>query len=82
MNDKKIELTELDLSILKYYKEGREMCGFESNSPWKHLVAIDFLDGDLDLTCNGWDFIENYSDWDKVVEFNNKNYLSVKNKKP
>ncbi len=71
-------LTKLDLSILKYYKEGNEMCGFEKNSPWENLERNGYLDGDLELTSKGWKFIKEYSDWDSVVAFTNKNYISVK----
>jgi len=71
-------LTELDLSILKYYKEGNEMCGFEKNSPWRNLEENDYLDGDLELTSKGYAFIKSYTDWDKVVPYSNKNYISVK----
>ncbi len=72
------QLNELDLSILKYYKEGKEMSGFEKNAPWSNLVENDYLDDDLDLTIKGWEFIKQFPDWDNVIAFNNKTYLSVK----
>lgn len=72
------ELNELDLSILKYYKNGNEMCGFEKESPWKNLHENGYLDEDLELTSKGGNFIRNYPDWDKVVPYDNKNYISIK----
>lgn len=33
-------LTPLDLSVLKYYKEGNELCGFERPVPWENLEKI------------------------------------------
>lgn len=68
----------LDLSILKYYKEGKEMSGFEINSPWDNLHKNGFLDCDLELTKKGLDFIKSYKKWDEVEMFNNQNYISVK----
>ena len=72
------KMNELDLSILKYYKEGKEMCGFEKGSPWDNLYNNGYLNGDLELTSKGWDFIKNYKEWDSVIPYNNKNYISVK----
>ena len=72
------KLTRKELGILKYYKEGNEMCGFEKGSPWKSLREKDFLDGDLELTFKARDFIKNYTKWDKVVSFKNETYISIK----
>jgi len=58
-------MNSLDLSILKYYKEGKEMSGFEENSPWNNLYKNGFLDGDLELTKKGRYFIKNYEKWDE-----------------
>lgn len=68
----------LDLSILKYYKEGKEMSGFEPNSPWRNLVNEGYLDGDLELTKKGHDFIDSYGKWGDVITYNNKTVVSVK----
>lgn len=69
-------MNELDLSILKYYMEGSELCGFEKvhNS----LCKNGYLDSDLELTTKGRDFIKSYPDWDKVKAFENKTYISIK----
>ena len=75
---KEINLTELDLSILKYYKEGNEFCGFESGALWENLRKIDYLDSDLELTRKGAEFIKNYPNWDKIESYNNKMYISIK----
>jgi len=71
-------MSELDLSILKYYKEGKEMCGFEKNSPWDNLEKNGYLDFDLELTSKGRKFIKEYPNWDSVVAFTNQNYISIK----
>lgn len=67
-----------DLSILKYYKEGRQMSGFEEGCVWDNLVLNGYLDDDLELTSMGYDFIKNYEEWDKVKVYKNQNYISVK----
>lgn len=67
-----------ELSILKYYKEGNEMCGFEPNSPWRSLVNKDYLDGDLELTSKGSEFIKTYRDWDNVIAYNNRTVVQIK----
>jgi len=71
-------LTKKDLEILKYYKVGRELSGFEGVHD--NLCKLDFLDGDLELTYKGHQFIKNYDKWDKIKTFDNKMYISVKPK--
>jgi hypothetical protein len=65
-----------DLTVLKYYKEGFELSGFEGVH--QNLCKEGFLNGDLELTTKGRDFIKNYPDWDKVETFNNETYLKIK----
>ena len=69
-------MNELDLSILKYYREGKELCGYEGVHD--NLCKNDYLDGDLELTTKGHAFIKSYTDWDKIQAFNNKTYVSIK----
>lgn len=71
-------LTPLDLSVLKYYKEGNELCGFEGVH--ENLVKHNMLDGDLELTKVGWDFIKDFKDWDSIEMFNNKTKIVIKPK--
>jgi len=71
-------MNDLDLSILKYYKEGNELCGFESSSPWKDLTKKGYLDDDLELTKKGIDFIRNYQDWGNVISYQNPTKISIK----
>ncbi len=73
-------MNELDLSILKYYKEGGELCGFEKGAPWTDLEKNNYLDGDLELTKKGWEFIKSYKNWDKVVSYNNETRITIKPK--
>jgi len=69
-------MNSIDLSILKYYKEGKELCGFEGIH--NNLYKNGYLDGDLELTSKGRMFIETYPNWDEVKTFENKMYLTVK----
>jgi len=69
-------LNKLDLSILKYYKEGKDLCGFEGVHT--SLCDKDFLDGDLELTKKAREFIKEFPDWEKVEMFNNEMYIRIK----
>jgi len=71
-------MNELNLSILKYYKEGGELCGFEPDSPERNLVLNKFLDDDLELTKKGIDFIRDYPDWDKITSYQNRTKITIK----
>jgi len=71
-------MNKLDLSVLKYYKEGNELCRFESDHPFENLCEEGFLDGDLNLTFKGYDFIRDYPDWDKVETYKNPTKVSIK----
>lgn len=72
MND----LTPLDISILKYYKQGRELCGFEGLH--NNLCNLGYLDDDLQLSYKGNTFVEEFKDWDSITAFDNDMYISVK----
>jgi len=69
-------MNDLDLSILKYYQDGKELCGFEGvhNS----LCENGYLDGDLELTSKARAFIRTYPKWDEVKSYDNKMYVTVK----
>jgi hypothetical protein len=69
-------LTAQDISVLKYYKEGRELCGFEGVH--SNLYKLGLLDGDLELTSEGRKFIKEFKDWDSIISFDNKMYVSIK----
>lgn len=69
-------MSELDLSILKYYKEGNELCGFERVH--SNLCNEGFLDDDLELTQKSREFISSFKDWDNVEVFNNKTRITIK----
>jgi len=69
-------LTELDLSILKYYKEGNELSGFENG--YDHLRNLDYLDGDLELTGKAYKFMKEFKDWDSITSFKNEIVLHIK----
>ena len=71
-------MNELDLSILKYYKEGNELCGFEQNSPYDNLLKNGFLDDDLELTHKGYEFIKSYQHWDNIITYKNKTKITIK----
>jgi hypothetical protein len=68
-------LSQQDLSILKYYKEGDELCGFEGvhNNLCKH----GYLDSDLELTTKARRFLREYDKWDTIESYNNKMYLKI-----
>lgn len=68
-------MSNLDLSVLKYYKEGKELCGFEGVHD--SLCESGHLDNDLELTTKGRDFIKSYSDWNNVEVFKNNIYISI-----
>lgn len=76
MNTQDFNLTQQDISVLKYYKEGNELCGFERVHT--NLCNHDYLDGDLYLTNKAHNFINNKKDWDKVEIFNNKTKITIK----
>jgi hypothetical protein len=67
--------TELDLSVLKYYKEGKELCGFEGVHD--SLCNNGYLDSDLGLTAKAIDFIKSYPHWENVEVFKNNTYISI-----
>jgi hypothetical protein len=69
-------MSDKDLSILKYYKEGNELCGFEGVHD--ELCKKGYLDSDLELTTKARDFIKSYSHWDKVESFKNKTYITIR----
>ena len=75
---KKIALSELDKSILKYYKEGKELSGFEGVHD--NLCQLNFLDSDLELTFEGIQFIKEFKDWDSVETYNNTMKIDIKPK--
>ena len=70
-----MELTKIDLSVLKYYKEGKELCGFEGVHT--NLCKQDYLDGDLYPTTKGFKFIEEYNSWGKVETYDNKMKVTI-----
>jgi len=69
-------LSENDLSVMKYYKEGKVLCGFEGvhTNLWSNF----YLDGDLELTEKGRKFINEYPKWDSVKTFDNKTHVHIK----
>jgi hypothetical protein len=68
-------LTQLDLSILKYYKEGNELCGFEKVHD--NLCKLDFLNYDLELTNKGKEFINSF-DFYNIKTYNNEVLIKIK----
>ena len=72
------KLTKQDLSILKYLKEGNELCGFERDINWDNLCKLNYLDGDLELTSEAKKFIKEYKDWDSITSYKNKTYIRIK----
>lgn len=48
-------LTELDIRVLKFYKAGNVLNGFEGAH--KHLYDLGYLDDDLELTKDGRDYV-------------------------
>jgi len=68
-------MSDLDLSVLKYYKEGKELCGFEKVHD--SLCNNGYLDSDLELTNKGMEFIRTYPDWSNVKAFKNTTYISI-----
>lgn len=68
-------MNDIDLSILKYYKEGKELCGFEGVHD--SLCNNGYLDDDLELTNKAREFIKSYPDWESVKAFNNQTYISI-----
>ena len=65
-----------DLSILKYYKEGGELCGFEGVHD--NLFKLGYLDGDLELTTVANFFIKNFGNWDNIVPYDNKMKITIR----
>ena len=68
-------MSEQDLSILKYYREGNELCGFERVH--ESLCRNGYLDSDLELTIKGREFIRNYPDWGNVAIYENKTHITI-----
>lgn len=71
-----MELTAQDISVLKYYKEGRELSGFEGVHD--NLCDEGYLDGDLELTNKGMKYISDFKNWDTIEVFKNDMYISIK----
>lgn len=71
-------LTDLDMSVLQYYRKGQELCGFEGGEVFNNLCEKGFLDGDLELTTKARDFMKSYTKWGSIVAFDNKTYVRVK----
>jgi hypothetical protein len=71
--DKK--LTKIDLSILKYYKLGNELCGFEGVHD--NLVSEGYLDGDLEVTKKCIDFFKSFQNWDSIEMYNNTMKITI-----
>lgn len=69
-------LTDTELGVLKYYKEGNELCGFEGVH--ETLCNRFYLDGDLELTKKSYDFIRDYPNWSSVKIYNNKTLVRIK----
>jgi len=57
-------LSDEDLGVLKYYKEGGELCGFEGVHT--NLCDKDYLDGDLEVTNKGRELFDSYKDWENI----------------
>lgn len=70
------ELSNLDMSILKSYKQGYELCGFEGVH--HNLCKLDYLDGDLELTNKGREFIKSFGNWEQIEGFNYNTLIKVK----
>lgn len=49
-------LSERDIKVMIHYKEGNSLSGFEGVH--RNLVDLDYLDGDLELTQKGREFIK------------------------
>lgn len=62
-------LTDLDLRVLKYYKEGFGLCGFEGVH--NNLCDEGYLDDDLDLTEKGYDTLSS-NDFSNIEIFNDQ----------
>ena len=71
-------LTELELGIIKNYKHGFELSGFEPSDHWEGLVKKGFLDCDLEMTSKAWEFVKTYDKWDEVQPYKNKVVVYVK----
>jgi hypothetical protein len=52
---KKDNLTELDIRVLRFYKDGNQLNGFEGAH--RHLCELGYLDDDLELTKVGREYI-------------------------
>lgn len=71
------KLTDLDISVLKYYQNGRELSGFEGVH--NNLCDVGYLDGDLELTKDGRQFIKDNPKLLKNADaYHNKMYISIK----
>ena len=56
-NVKDTELTDRDLKVLKHYKDGKCLSGFEGVH--ENLCSLGYLDDDLELTKKGVEYIKN-----------------------
>lgn len=74
------KLTSLDLSVLKYYKEGKELSGFEKREVYYNLFKLGFLGWDLELTDKGYKFIKEFKDWNSVTSYENPVVIVIKPK--
>ncbi len=68
-------MSEQDLSILKYYRDGNDLCGFERVHD--SLCKNGYLDSDLELTMKAKEFIKSYPNWDNVTAFENKTRITI-----
>jgi hypothetical protein len=70
------KLNDIDYSILKYYKEGYELSGFEKD--YDNLYNLGYLNGDLELTKKAYDFIKNFKNWDEITPYKNNVVIHIK----
>lgn len=68
-------MSDKDISVLKYIKDGGELCGFERVHD--SLCKNGYLDSDLELTIKGRELIKSYPQWDMVVAFVNETYIRI-----
>jgi len=57
-------MTNQNLRILKYYKEGNSLSGFEGVH--RSLYEAGYLNDDLELTPKGLKFIKEFKDWKSI----------------
>jgi len=63
-------LSDRDMKVMKYYHQGKELSGFEGVHD--KLCEVGFLDGDLELTTAGRNFIKEYQKWGSIEGFDMK----------